>query len=184
MALKKSQFYSSLWQSCDELCGGLKDGNKNRLRAQGIHKIVDVFNKQTEWPRYSRMVPVAEIASPANDYNLDIPRYIDSSAPEDLHDLDAHLNGSIPNRDIDALGVWWDYFPSLRKVLFKRNRKGYGKARVDARQVKATILDNSEFQDYECRVRFRELMDRLMPQWRLYGDELDRTPLAHEDWRY
>ena len=67
--------------------GFLKDGNKNRLRAQDIHRIVDVFNKQIELSRYSRMVPVAEIASPANDYNLNIPRYIDSSDPEDLHDL-------------------------------------------------------------------------------------------------
>ena len=78
--------------------GFLKDGNKNRLRAQDIHRIVEVFNKQTELPRSSRMVPVAEIASPANDYNLNIPRYIDSSEPEDLHDLDAHLNGGIPDR--------------------------------------------------------------------------------------
>ena len=87
--------------------GFLKDGNKNRLRSQDIHKIVDVFTKQTELPRYSRMVPVAEIASHANDYNLNIPRYIDSSEPEDLHDLEAHLNGGIPNRDLDALGAYW-----------------------------------------------------------------------------
>ena len=132
--------------------GFLKDGNKNRLRAQDIYRIVDVFNKQTELPRYSRMVPVAEIAGPANDYNLNIPRYIDSSEPEDLHDLDAHLNGGIPNRDIDALGAWWDHFPSLRKTLFKRNRKGYGNARIDARQVKSTILGHDEFQAYEKRV--------------------------------
>ena len=129
-----------------------KDGNKNRLRAQDIHKIVDVFNKQTEVPRYSRMVPVAEVASPSNDYNLNIPRYLDSSQPEDLHDLDAHLSGGIPDRDIDALGAYWDHFSSLRKALFKRNRKGYGKARVDARQVKATILGHDEFQVYEKRV--------------------------------
>ncbi|WP_243668976.1 SAM-dependent methyltransferase [Methanoculleus chikugoensis] len=66
-----------------------KDGNKNRLRSQDIRKIVDVFNNRIELPRYSRMVPIAEIASGANDYNLNIPRYIDSSEPEDLHDLDA-----------------------------------------------------------------------------------------------
>ena len=84
--------------------GFLKDGNKNRLQAQDIHKIVDVFNTQTELTGYSRMVPVSEIAKPANDYNLNIPRYIDASQPEDLHDLDAHLNGGIPDRDIDALG--------------------------------------------------------------------------------
>ena len=76
--------------------GFIKDGNKNRLRAQDIHKIVDVFNRQIDRAAYSRMVPVAEIGSPANDYNLNIPRYIDSSEPEDLQDLDAHLTAASP----------------------------------------------------------------------------------------
>ena len=112
--------------------GCLKDGNKNRLRAQDIHRIVDVFTKQAEVPRYSRMVPLAEIASPANDYNLNIPRYIDASESEDLHDLDAHLNGGIPNRDIDDLSPYWSVFPSLRQVLFADNgRTGYSEARVE-----------------------------------------------------
>ena len=84
-----------------------KDGNKNRLRAQDIHRIVDVFNRRSEVPRYSRLVPEAEIASPANDYNLNLPRYVDSSEPEDLHDLEAHLKGGIPDRDIDALDPYW-----------------------------------------------------------------------------
>ena len=132
--------------------GFLKDGAKNRLRAQDIHRIVDVFTRRTELSRYSRMVPLAEIADPANDYNLNIPRYVDSSEPEDLHDLDAHLNGGIPNRDIDELGAWWKHFPSLRKALFKRNRKGYGKPRVDTRQVKAMILGHGEFEAYRQRV--------------------------------
>ena len=133
--------------------GFMKDGNKNRLRAQDLHKIVDVFNKQIELPRYARMVPVAEIASPANDYNLNIPRYIDSSEPEDLHDLDAHLNGGIPNRDIDALDAYWTVFPMLRKVLFKNNgRKGYCEARVETQQVKTTILAHDEFRAYADRV--------------------------------
>ena len=95
--------------------GFVKDGNKNRLRAQDIHKIVDVFTRQIELPRYSRMVPVAEIASPANDYNLNLPRYIDSSEPEDLQDIDAHLNGGIPDRDIDALERTGTVFPALRR---------------------------------------------------------------------
>ena len=132
--------------------GFLKDGAKNRLRAQDIHRIVDVFTRRTELPRYSLMVPLAEIADPANDCNLNIPRYVDSSEPEDLHDLDAHLNGGIPNRDIDALGAWWKHFPSLRKALFKRNRRGYGKVRVDTLQVKATILGNEDFDAYRQRV--------------------------------
>ena len=133
--------------------GFLKDGNKNRLRSQDIHKIVDVFNKQTELPRYSRMAPVAEIASPTNDYNLNIPRYIDSSEPEDLHDLDAHLNGGIPNRDLDELGTYWAVFPSLRQALFRSNgREGYSEPRIETQQVKTTIRSHEEFKSYTLRV--------------------------------
>ena len=133
--------------------GFLKDGNKNRLRAQDIHFVVDVFNRQTEVPRYSRMVPVAEIADPANDYNLNIPRYIDSSEPEDLQDLEAHLQGGIPDRDLDALDTYWNVFPSLRQALFAGNgRAGYSEARVETPQQKAAILGNREFKSYEARV--------------------------------
>jgi type I restriction enzyme M protein len=133
--------------------GFLKDGNKNRLRAQDIHLIVDVFNRQIELPRCSRMVPVVEIANPANDYNLNIPRYVDSSEPEDLHDLDAHLNGGIPNRDIDALGEYWCVFPSVRAVLFKTNgREGYSDAVLEAARVKQAILEHTEFKAFAERV--------------------------------
>jgi type I restriction enzyme M protein len=134
--------------------GFIKDGNKNRLRAQDIHKIVDVFNRQGELPRYSRMVPVSEIASPANDYNLNLPRYIDSSEPEDLHDLDAHLNGGIPNRDIEALDAYWRVFPSLRGALFKENgRPGYSDARVPSTEVKSTILSCPEFTTFSAQIK-------------------------------
>ncbi|MEX0735154.1 MAG: N-6 DNA methylase [Steroidobacteraceae bacterium] len=136
--------------------GFLKDGNKNRLRAQDIHKIVDVFTRQIEVPRYSRMVPVAEIASPANDYNLNLPRYIDSSEPEDIHHLDGHLNGGIPNRDLDALGAYWAVFPSLRDALFedrgaRRNGQSYSAPRIEAREVKATILGSAEYAAFAAR---------------------------------
>jgi type I restriction enzyme M protein len=131
----------------------LKDGNKNRLRAQDIHKIVDVFTRQVEVPRYARMVPVEEIASEANDYNLNIPRYIDASEPEDLHDLDAHLRGGIPNRDIDALDAYWAVFPTLRGALFADNgREGYSETCIETRQVKSAILDHPEFKAYARRV--------------------------------
>ena len=133
--------------------GFRKDGNKNRLRAQDIHRIVDVFNRQIEVQCYSRMVPTAEIASSANDYNLNIPRYVDSSEPEDLHDLDAHLRGGIPDRDLDALGAYWYVFPSLRRTLFVGNgREGYSESRFETGQVKAAILCHGEFRSYEVRV--------------------------------
>ena len=104
-------------------------------------------------PRYSRNVPLSEIAGPANDYNLNIPRYIDSSEPEDLHDLDAHLNGGIPDRDIDALHEYWTIFPKLRPALFERNgRAGYSDARVETSRVKDAILGHDEFRAYRRRI--------------------------------
>ena len=129
--------------------GFIKDGNKNRLRSQDIHKIVDVFNKGLELERYSRLVEIDEIA--ANDYNLNIPRYIDSSEPEDLHDLSAHLQGGIPNRDIDALEHYWQVFPSIRATLFEPKREGYSHALVEASQVKSTILAHQKFKDFAAR---------------------------------
>lgn len=126
--------------------GYMKDGNKNRLRSQDIHKVVDVFTKQLTLERYSRKVPLSEII--ANDYNLNIPRYIDSSEAEDLHDLSAHLQGGIPNRDIDALDKFWQAFPSVRAALFAPAREGYSQTQVEAQEVKATILNHAEFKAF------------------------------------
>ena len=131
--------------------GFIKDGPKNRLRSQDIHKIVDVFNKQTEIERYARLVPLAEIAD--NDYNLNIPRYIDSSEPEDLQDLHAHLHGGIPERDLDALDGYWQAFPSLRKTLFTPNRPGYSDLAVDVSAVQQLVLDSDEFKGFAADVR-------------------------------
>jgi len=131
--------------------GFIKDGNKNRLRSQDIHKIVDVFNRQIELPRYSRMVSLTEIGE-KNDYNLNIPRYIDSSEPEDLHDLTAHLNGGIPNADLDAIDSYWQVFPNLRRTLFAPSQsEGYSQGLVAASQVKGTILNHPEFQTFADR---------------------------------
>ncbi|OEE62294.1 type I restriction-modification system subunit M [Vibrio splendidus] len=134
--------------------GFIKDGNKNRLRSQDIHKIVDVFNKGLELERFSRLVSVDEIAK--NDYNLNIPRYIDSSEPEDLHDLSAHLQGGIPNKDIDALEHFWQVFPNIRATLFGEKqgqavREGYSHGLVEASKVKSSILAHQEFKDFADR---------------------------------
>jgi type I restriction enzyme M protein len=133
--------------------GFMKDGAKNRLRSQDIHKIVDVFNKQTPIERYSRMVPLSEIADPKNDFNLNIPRYIDSSEPEDIQDLRAHLHGGIPERDIVALSEYWDAFPQLRAYLFKPNRPGYVDLAIDVADVQQSVLDSPEFQKFADEAR-------------------------------
>ena len=124
--------------------GFIKDGNKNRLRAQDIHKIVDTFTRQAEVGKYSRMVPLAEIE--ANDFNLNLPRYIDSTEAEDLQDIEAHLKGGIPNGDIDGLAPYWKVFPGVRQVLFAdADRPGYSQLRVEAANIKPAIFDHPEF---------------------------------------
>lgn len=139
--------------------GFMKDGNMNRLRHQDIHKIVDVFNNQLELPGYARLASLAEIE--ANDYNLNIPRYIDSSAAEDIQDIAAHLRGGIPERDIDALGRYWALFPALQGRLFGPNaRPGYRELQTPAGEVKATILADADFAAY------REMVDAAFDRWR------------------
>lgn len=133
--------------------GFMKDGNKNRLRHRDIHQIVDVFNRQIEIPGYSRLVPLAEIADPKNDYNLNIPRYIDSSEPEDRHDIEAHLVGGIPTCDIDDLVPNWQVLPSLRDQLFAAGpRPGYCTLNVAAGEIKPAILAHPEFAAYTRQV--------------------------------
>ena len=131
--------------------GFIKDGNKNRLRAQDIHKIVDTFNRQQEVPKYSRMVPLAEVET--NDFNLNLPRYIDSTEPEDLQDIAAHLMGGIPNADIDGLATYWQVLPNVRRDLFAdADRPGYSQPKVDAARVKAAIFGHSEFTAFNTQV--------------------------------
>ena len=141
--------------------GCIKDGNKNRLRSQDIHKIVDVFNKGIEIEGFSRLVPISEIADPKNDYNLNLPRYIDNSDEVDIHDLTAHLKGGIPKRDIDELQSYWNVFTATREALFEQNGNlDYLLARVPSDQVKTTILDSTEYQNYACKA------DAILTGWK------------------
>ncbi|MGH2588474.1 MAG: N-6 DNA methylase, partial [Dehalococcoidia bacterium] len=121
----------------------MKDGPKNRLRDQDIHKIVDVFNRRLDVPGYARMVSVEEIER--NDFNLNLPRYIDSQTPEDEQDIAGHLQGGIPERDIDALARYWEVCPDLRETLFKSNRPGYLDLAVEKAAIKSAIYEHPQF---------------------------------------
>ncbi|MFA6271437.1 MAG: N-6 DNA methylase, partial [Candidatus Paceibacterota bacterium] len=142
----------------DASSGYLKDGNKNRLRDCDLHQIVDVFNKRLEIPKCSRMVSIAEIER--NDFNLNIPRYIDSQQAEDIQDIEGHLKGGIPMADVDALQPYWDVCPQLRQTLFKANRPGYLDLAVAKQAIKPTIYGHPEF------VAFIECMKALFADWR------------------
>jgi type I restriction enzyme M protein len=131
--------------------GFIKDGNKNRLRERDIHKITDAFTKAQEIPGYSRLVPFAEITR--NDFNLNIPRYIDGSDPEDLQDITAHLHGGVPERDIDALSEFWDVMPTLRATIFGPNpRAGYADPLVAPDRVRSTIRNHPDFAAFRSQI--------------------------------
>lgn len=131
--------------------GYIKDGPKNRLRSQDIHRIVDVFNKQLVLPKYSRIVPISEIEE--KEYNLNLPRYIDSQEEEDIQDINAHLNGGIPTADVDGLSKYWQVYPTLKSVLFKPNAKaGYNDLKIEKANIKAAIFGHPEFTGYSQQV--------------------------------
>jgi type I restriction enzyme M protein len=138
--------------------GFMRDGNKNRLRERDIHQIVDAFTKLADVPKYSRMVPLAEIE--ANDFNLNLPRYIDSTEPEDIQDIDGHLRGGIPDRDLNELAKYWSVLPSLRSELFaSADRPGYSALKLPVGDVNKKILDHSEF------ATFRSSVTTLFSKW-------------------
>jgi type I restriction enzyme M protein len=123
--------------------GFIKDGNKNRLRERDIHQIVDVFTNAETHPGYSRLVARDEIEK--NDFNLNLPRYIDSQEADDIQDIGGHLHGGIPTRDVDVLGDYWTICPDLRAALFKANRPGYHDLLVEAAVIKGTIHGHPQF---------------------------------------
>ena len=139
--------------------GFMKDGNKNRLRSMDIHKIVEVFNKQIEIDKYSKIVPFAKIEQ--NEYNLNIPRYIDSQEAEDIQDIEAHLLGDIPSADIDALENYWTVYPTLKTALFgKSARTNYSHLKVGKEEIKQTIFRHPEFLAYSKK------MEAVFAKWK------------------
>ena len=139
----------------DASAGFMKDGPKNRLRAQDVHRIADVFNKRLERPKYSRMVSVEEIEK--NEFNLNLPRYIDS---QQVQNIEGHLKGGIPKVDVDALQSYWDVCPKLRQALFKSNRPGYLNLAVEKTAIKSIIYKHPEF------AAFIESMNTHFAEWR------------------
>ncbi|MGB7644507.1 MAG: N-6 DNA methylase, partial [Pseudomonas fluorescens] len=162
----------------DAAAGFIKDGPKNRLRDQDVHKIVDVFTRMADVPRYARMVSFDEISDPKNDFNLNLPRYIDSTEPEDIQDIDGHLRGGIPERDIDAFNRYWQVMPALRAALFKPgSHPGYFE--LVSREVKSVIFAHPQFNDVKADVDtlFNKWLARSTPQLKGFAaDEVSSHP--------
>ena len=127
----------------------IKDGKNNKLRACDIRRIVDAVTGVKNVDKFSRLVSIDEIR--ANDYNLNIPRYVDSSEPAENWDIYATMFGGVPMHEIDALQRFWDVFPSLKTQLFAIQNDH--NARVVDSSVKDIIFNNAEVQEYLARYR-------------------------------
>ncbi len=130
-----------------------KDGNKNRLREQDVQKMIDAFNALKEIPYYSKMVSLEEIS--ANDYNLNIPRYI-AAKPESEKDLFALINSHkasyLPKNEIEAYAPYF-MFKELKNTLFKKSDKeGYYALKTECENIKELIIQSSEFQTFHASV--------------------------------
>ena len=158
--------------------GYVKDGNKNRLRERDIYRIITTFNEQiTTDPKYARFVPNDEIEK-KNGYNLNISRYIDSTEPEDIQDIYAHIHGGIPAVDIEGLSKYWDAFPSLKAELLSAISEKYYSLNVTHENIRQTIYKNAEFSEYG------ERLDEAFAAWKTkeYPDlsSLDEEVSARE----
>jgi type I restriction enzyme M protein len=132
--------------------GFTKDGNKNRLRERDVHKVVTVFNKLKQIKGYSRMATFEDIER--NDYNLNIPRYIENIETQDMQDVNAHLFGGIPKADIEKLSKFWDAYPSLKNVIFKESeRQEYYDIVIDTDDINDVIFTHDEFVKYSKEIK-------------------------------
>ncbi|MBU1580080.1 MAG: N-6 DNA methylase [Bacteroidetes bacterium] len=157
--------------------GFVKDGNKNRLREQDICKIIDVWSEQAELQKFSHFATNEEIEK--NEYNLNLPRYIDTSEAEDIQDIQSHLKGGIPESDIDLLNNYWTVCPTLKASLFKNSpRPGYSDVAIPAEKIRPVILEYNEF------LKFRKNVQATFDSWRktqtpvLKGLGKDNNPKA------
>ena len=142
--------------------GFVKDGNMNRLREEDIQRIVDTWEAWVDVPHYARFVPQEEIEK--NDYNLNIPRYIETRDTEIVQDIDAHLKGGLPKHDIEQLSDYWDALPTLKDELVKDQGNGYYAWAVSREQIDGIINDNEDYQTQQATLKHHCRTD-FMEQW-------------------
>lgn len=142
-----------------------KVGKSNKLRACDIRKIVDTVTGRLDIDKYSRKISREEIRQ--NDYNLNIPRYVDSSEEAETWDLYASMYGGIPETELSRMQDYWQNFPSLKGELFDTDRNY---ANLKTSDIRQTIMENEDVKDFISRYRSvfadfgRELEEKLIDQ--------------------
>lgn len=142
--------------------GFVKDGNMNHLREEDIQRIVDTWEAWVDVPHYARFVPQEEIEK--NDYNLNIPRYIEARDTEIVQNIEAHLKGGLPKHDIDQLSDYWEALPTLKDELVKYQGNGYYAWAVSREQIDGIINDNEDYQTQQATLKHHCRTD-FMEQW-------------------
>jgi type I restriction enzyme M protein len=148
--------------------GFVKVGNKNKLKASDVKKIVDTVIQRNTLDKFSRLVSLEELRE--NDYNLNIPRYVDSSPQSEQWDLYSIMFGGIPKSELDSMEKYWSEFPLLKQELFTKLNPSYLEPKNN--EIKQSILDDSDVQGYLTKYTDgfsdfnlflkRRLLDQLM----------------------
>lgn len=156
--------------------GFVKAGKNNQLRASDIKRITDTFISRATIPKYSKAVPKQDIRD--NLYNLNIPRYVDSSAAAASWDMHAVMLGGIPQTEIDTLDNYWQAFPNLATALFAKKSDHHAELKVE--EVRATIQHHPEVQTFveQFRTAFGDFTDFLKTE---LLDNLLSVKIAQEE---
>ena len=161
----------------------IKDGPKNRLREQDVHKIIDVYNKSIDINGYSRLIPITEIKNSKNNFNLNLTRYIDSSKKDDIHSIDAHLKGGIPENDINDLNEYWKIFPKIKNLLFENSDEtNFLKLKLSISDIKKNIYNHPEFKFFHNTVNeiFEEWKNSSIPKLKSFERKSNPKDLIKE----
>lgn len=122
-----------------------KSGKQNKLLASDIKRIIDVVTERKNVEKFSRVVSKEEIRN--NDYNLNIPRYVDSSEDAEYYDIFATVSGGIPAPEIEKFEPYWKAFPILKNELFNKVNDSYYELRIE--QIKEVVLVNKDVKNFE-----------------------------------
>lgn len=131
----------------DAAKGFIKVGKNNKLRASDIKRITDTVIARQTVDKYAKVVSRDQIRE--NDYNLNIPRYVDSSEPAETWDIYATMFGGIPQKEIQALATFWQAFPGLKASLFKAKNSDY--AELNVADIKAAITGHADVQAFASK---------------------------------
>ena len=166
--------------------GFIKDGKQNKLRACDVKKIADTYRERKTIPGFSRVVSRDEIRR--NEYNLNIPRYVDSSEAPVKYDIYSTMFGGIPNSEIADLKKYWDAFPTLQEEVFaKEEDRPYSSIKTS--DILDTISSNADVTSFKDRFTeaFRDfkgmLHTRLIDNVMLVKDVMENDIISGDIFR-